>query len=203
MPGQFVDYEEAIRDMNLIQFSEVIGPLPEVMFRTWERGESYFAQDRATRRSEMLIDGEDGTWDFMKTDDYDGIEGNSESGEEGEEGKEEDDEEGGGGAFTRRDNVELEEADDHKDDAFFDMLGAWPSVPAATDEEEPLIIMAPCRSLEERFADKKPQDVDEVEEQQIVHLLRWIFQYDAAARPTAEEILGHPWFQTMGQDLAP
>lgn len=198
MPGQFVDYEEAIRDMNLIQFSEVIGPLPEVMFRTWERGESYFAQDRTTRRSEMLIDGEDGTWDFMETDDYAGIEGNSESGEEIEE---ENDEEGGGGAFTRRDNVELEEADDHKDDAFFDMLGAWPSV--STDEEEPLIIMAPCRSLEERFSDKKPQDVDEVEEQQMVHLLRWIFQYDAAARPTAEEILDHPWFQTMGQDLAP
>lgn len=198
MPGQFVGSEEAVRDINLIEFSEVIGPLPEVMFRAWERGESYFAQDRTTRRSEMLADGKEGTWDFMETDDYDGIDENSESGEEGQEGEEEeDDEEGGGVAFTRRDNAELGEADDDEDDADYAMLEAWPSVRAATDEEEPLIIMAPCRSLEERFAAKKPHDVDEAEEQQIVHLLRWIFQYDAAARPTAEEILEHPWFQSM------
>lgn len=195
MPGQFVDSDQAITDMNLIQFSEVIGPLPEGMFRAWERGESYFSQDRTTRRSEMLVDGEEGTWDFMETDDYDGSDGYSESGEEAEE---EGDEEGGGGASTRRDDIQLSEADDHEDEADYDMLEALASVSAATDEEEPLIIMAPCRSLEERSAAKKPQDVNKVEEQQIVHLLRWIFQYDAAARPTAEEILGHPWFQSMG-----
>lgn len=188
MSGHFMDSKEAIKDIHLIQFFEVIGSLPEVMFRAWEHGELYFAQDRAARRSEMLADGEDGTWDFIETDDYDDIEGNSESGEEEDDGK------GGGGTFTRRDNVELEEADDHEDDAGFDILEAWPSI----SDEEPLNIMAPCRSLEERSADKKPQNVDEVEEQQTVHLLRWIFQYDAAARLTAEEILDRPWFQAMG-----
>ncbi|KAJ4414294.1 hypothetical protein N0V82_008023 [Gnomoniopsis sp. IMI 355080] len=195
LPGQLVGSEEAVKDINLIQFSEVIGSLPETMFRAWERGESYFTQDRATRRSEMLADGEDGTWDFLETDDYDEIDGHSEN-------RAEEDEEGSRRMCTRRDNVDLEEADDHKDDAGSDMSYSWLSGSIATDEEVPLISMAPCRSLEERFADKKPPDVGEVEAQEIVHLLRWIFQYDTATRPTAEEILNHSWFQTEGQDVA-
>ncbi|KAJ4393335.1 hypothetical protein N0V93_002543 [Gnomoniopsis smithogilvyi] len=179
MPGFLVGSEEAVGDMHLIQFSQA---------------------DGKTRRSETLVDGEDGTWDFMDTNDDDDIDSNSESGEEGEE---KDDEEGGGGFSNRRNQVELLEADHYEGDAGSGMSGAWPSVSTATDEEEPLIIMAPCRSLEERFADKKPHDVDGVEEQQIVHLLCWIFQYDPTARPTAEEILNRPWFQTMGQDVVP
>lgn len=198
LPGHLVGSKDAVRDINLIQFSEVIGPLPELMFRAWERGETYFGPNRSTRRSEMLIDGEDGTWDFMEVDDYNRIGDNSESGA-GEGG--EDDNEGGEGSFTCRNQVELKEADDHEDDAEFYMSGSWPST--ATDEEEPLIIMAPCRSLEGRFADNKPQDVDELEEQQILHLLRWIFQYDAAARPSADDLLDHPWFRNTEQELAP
>lgn len=196
-PGQLVGSEEAVRDINLIQFSQVIGPLPELMFGAWERGETYFsAQDRASRRSEMLADGEDGTWDFKKFDDYNTIGENSESGEEGED----DDDGGDKGVSIGREDAEVEEANDHEDYAYLDTSGSWPSM--ATDEEEPLVVMAPCRSLEERFADKKPQGVDEVEEQQIVHLLRWIFQYDAAARPTADELLDYPWLQTMEEDVA-
>lgn len=196
-PGQLVGSKEAVRDMNLIQFSEVIGPLPELMFKVWERGETYFAQDRITRRSEFLTDGEDGTWDFIEVDDYDRMGDNSESGEEGEEDEGENEvNEGGERAPICRENDELKEANDHEDYAAFYMSGSWPSI--ATDEEDPLIIMAPCRSLEGRFAHNKPQDVDEVEEKQILHLLRSIFQYDAAARPTAEQLLDHPWFQATG-----
>lgn len=66
LPGQLVGSKEAMRDMNLIQYSEVIGPLPELIFRTWECGETYFDQDRSTRRREMLTDGEDCTWDFIE-----------------------------------------------------------------------------------------------------------------------------------------
>lgn len=200
LPGQMVGSREAVRDMNLIQFSEVIGPLPQLMFKAWQRGETYFAQDRITRRSEMLTDGKDGTWDFVEVDDSNRMGDSSESGQEGTEG-EKDEHEGGEGASICRENAELKDADDLEDYADFDMSGSWPSI--ATDEEEPLIVMAPCRSLEGRFADNKPRDVDEVEEQQVLHLLRWIFQYDAAARPTAEELLGHPWFRNMEQEVAP
>ncbi|KAI7782402.1 serine/threonine-protein kinase SRPK3 [Diaporthe eres] len=45
--------------------------------------------------------------------------------------------------------------------------------------------------LEEQFRRKKPGDIDEVEEKQILHLLRWILQYDMVKRPSAEEILRH------------
>lgn len=50
--------------------------------------------------------------------------------------------------------------------------------------------------LEEQFRQKKPEDIDEVEEKQILHSLRWTFQYDPARRPSAEEMLRHEWFQT-------
>ena len=48
-------------------------------------------------------------------------------------------------------------------------------------------------SLERQFADEKPDDIGETEEQEILHLLRWIFQYDPSRRPSTAELLDHPW----------
>lgn len=56
--------------------------------------------------------------------------------------------------------------------------------------------MARCLSLEERFREHKPEDIDEAEEEQILQFLRWIFQHDAEKRPIVDEILAHPWFHT-------
>lgn len=49
-------------------------------------------------------------------------------------------------------------------------------------------------SLELRFADEKPDDIGETESQEILHLLRWTFQYDPSRRPSTAELLNHSWF---------
>ncbi|KAF5640445.1 CMGC SRPK kinase [Fusarium sp. NRRL 52700] len=42
--------------------------------------------------------------------------------------------------------------------------------------------------------DKKCREMPEEEAQEVKKLIRWILQYDPAKRPSAEEILRHPWF---------
>jgi non-specific serine/threonine protein kinase len=36
--------------------------------------------------------------------------------------------------------------------------------------------------------------MDGREEEEVFKLLRWILEYDVSKRPSAEAILGHPWF---------
>ncbi|KAM5354712.1 hypothetical protein ACJ41O_001359 [Fusarium nematophilum] len=49
-------------------------------------------------------------------------------------------------------------------------------------------------SLEDRFDKKKPDGVGEAEQRELVQLMRWILQTDPLQRPSAAEILEHPWF---------
>ncbi|RBR20298.1 uncharacterized protein FIESC28_05262 [Fusarium coffeatum] len=73
------------------------------------------------------------------------------------------------------------------------------SLGAESDEEMsdtssvPLAYPGEYSSLERQFADEKPDDIRETEEQEILHLLRWIFQYDPSRRPSTAELLDHPW----------
>ncbi|EWG44697.1 CMGC/SRPK protein kinase [Fusarium verticillioides 7600] len=48
-------------------------------------------------------------------------------------------------------------------------------------------------TMEEAF-DKESPEMTELEAQEVKKLIRWILQYDPAKRPSAEEILRHPWF---------
>ncbi|KAF6794952.1 serine/threonine-protein kinase SRPK3 [Colletotrichum musicola] len=54
----------------------------------------------------------------------------------------------------------------------------------------------PYNSLEKLVNAHKAAEVDEEEEGQIVSLLRSIFQYDAARRPSAADLLQHPWLSS-------
>ncbi|KAH7184530.1 kinase-like domain-containing protein [Fusarium flagelliforme] len=49
-------------------------------------------------------------------------------------------------------------------------------------------------SLQHQLTDEKPDDIKEAEEEEILHLLRWIFQYDPSHRPSTAKLLDHPWF---------
>ncbi|KAJ3544981.1 hypothetical protein NM208_g2747 [Fusarium decemcellulare] len=51
-------------------------------------------------------------------------------------------------------------------------------------------------SLEDQFNVEKPSDIDEAEGTNILHLLRWIFQYDPAHRPSTKDIISHAWFSS-------
>lgn len=64
---------QATEDMSLVQFSEILGPLPADMFAAWERGASYFGPDRISRRSETLPEGEEDTSNLGDIDYFDHV----------------------------------------------------------------------------------------------------------------------------------
>lgn len=53
----------------------------------------------------------------------------------------------------------------------------------------------PIESIETAFVLNKPTEVDDEEGYVILNLLRYILKYDPAKRPSAVEILDHPWFK--------
>ena len=57
--------------------------------------------------------------------------------------------------------------------------------------EESLMMEQNC--MEEAF-DAAAPEIDELEARQVKELIRWILQYEPAERPSAKEILAHPWF---------
>lgn len=59
------------------------------------------------------------------------------------------------------------------------------------DQEEPYI----DDPLEVRFKEHKPNNIDDMEADVITSLIRSILKYDPLQRPSAEELLKHPWFQ--------
>jgi len=53
----------------------------------------------------------------------------------------------------------------------------------------------PFDSLEKLFGKYKPDDINEEEEEQVLSLLRSIFQYDSSTRPSVTDLLEHPWIK--------
>lgn len=90
-PSSWLDADDAVRDVSLIQFSEVLGPLRETMFNAWTRGSSYFAEDRKTRLPDVLDpDGRNDAFDSV-------MRVGPDSGEsEGEDARDEGEEDGEG-----------------------------------------------------------------------------------------------------------
>lgn len=59
-------------------------------------------------------------------------------------------------------------------------------------DEEPYI----HDSIEIMFANNKSPEIGDEEAAILVPLMRRILEYDPAQRPTAEELLKHPWFSS-------
>lgn len=51
--------------------------------------------------------------------------------------------------------------------------------------------------LEDQLRNCKLEDMDEEGVQEVSRLLRWIMEYDASKRPSAEALLAHPWFSSV------
>lgn len=49
-------------------------------------------------------------------------------------------------------------------------------------------------SLETRFREEKSSDINEKEEEIVIDLLRSALRYEPDMRPSAEQLLSHPWF---------
>jgi PAS domain-containing protein len=50
-------------------------------------------------------------------------------------------------------------------------------------------------SLEKLFEKNKPEDIDEAEAEVVTALIRQILKYEPSQRPSALELLQHPWFR--------
>ena len=148
---------ETLDDAHLIQLTEVIGPLPEQISRSWRRGSCYF--------------------DASSTRTYN---------PEGDESLDDDSSSGSESCISEDGLSESGDAES--------TLSEYDA--ATSNSEDELARVRLSEPLEDKFRQKKPGDIDEVEEKQILHLLRWVFQYDPIKRPSAEEILRHEWFQT-------
>ncbi|QKX57758.1 uncharacterized protein TRUGW13939_04878 [Talaromyces rugulosus] len=58
----------------------------------------------------------------------------------------------------------------------------------------------PSPSLEQAFDKEKPVDIDDEEGYIIKGILRCILDYDPAKRPSASELLKHPWFSAIASE---
>ena len=59
----------------------------------------------------------------------------------------------------------------------------------------PMEQLLPSESIETVFGLNKSTELDDEEGHVILNLLRFILNYDSAKRPSAVEILDHPWFK--------
>ncbi|KAJ9150832.1 SKY1-Protein serine kinase [Pleurostoma richardsiae] len=136
------EFDEETNDEHLIQFVEVLGPLPVTLSKQWRRGDKYFGPDG--KRLQPANEEEEG-------------EGEGDSGED------------------------LPDAESLPSDA--------------SSSSVPLALADTFDPLEKQFGDEKIAEIEPSEEREIIDLLRWVLQYDVEKRPSATEILGHPWFK--------
>lgn len=60
--------------------------------------------------------------------------------------------------------------------------------------DQPFIELEKDEPFETRFHREKACDIDDNEEDSVMDLLRQILRYEPEKRPSAEELLSHPWF---------
>ena len=58
----------------------------------------------------------------------------------------------------------------------------------------PNIELLQADSLETCFHDEKRCEIDANEEESVIDMLKQILRYEPEKRPSAEELLSHPWF---------
>lgn len=56
-------------------------------------------------------------------------------------------------------------------------------------------IILPSESIETVFEQEKPTELDDEEGAIVLNLLRQVFRYEPEKRPSANDVLNHPWFK--------
>ena len=164
--------DEMTNDEHLIQFSEVLGPLPRDFAVRWRRRDRYYDEDGKRLHVINKRRGRGG-----------GGSGTDDGGDEG-------------GDYGDYDDGDGDDGDDGKarDEARPDS----PTSEAALSESSSFWLADPgeLASLEDQLRELKPDDMDDDEVNEVSRLLRWILEYDASKRPSVEAILAHPWFSS-------
>ncbi|KAH6632835.1 kinase-like domain-containing protein [Chaetomium tenue] len=170
--------DEGINDEHLIQLSEVLGPLPAELASHWRRRGRYYDTDG--KRLEATIN-HGGAGDESDDGDgmgHDGVNGDDfvdlDDGDDGDDGNDGNDGQAQGEAIP-----DLPMDDDMSESSDFWLANVGEFLP-----------------LEDQLRDLKPEDMDDAEMDEVAGLLRWILEYDASKRPSAEAILAHPWLSS-------
>ncbi|KAF4339008.1 CMGC SRPK kinase [Fusarium beomiforme] len=64
------------------------------------------------------------------------------------------------------------------------------------DNDPPLACLGKFLSLEDQIKEEKPVELGDSEADEVLSLLRWIFQYDPARRPSTSDLLNHRWLHS-------
>ena len=163
--------DEMTNDEHLIQFSEILGPLPGGFAARWRRRDRYYDEDG---KRLYVISNRRGRGDAGSGTDDDGGDG----GDVGDDG--------------------VHDADDDYGKARDEASPDSPTSETTLSESSSFWLADPgeIASLENQLRDLKPDDMDEDEVNEVSRLLRWILEYDASQRPSVEAILAHPWFSS-------
>ena len=160
------DEEEDQDDEHFLQFSGILGPLPQHILSRWPRANLYYDSEGRQREKHP----------------------EKPRNEEGSETE-----------LARKERAEDEQLPGgHVDgDTPGDHLGGE-AIPGddhgGDNDSEDAYDIPPLLSLEGYFNEYKRADVSDKEAAAITELIRLVLQYDPKKRPSAVELLKHPWF---------
>jgi hypothetical protein len=162
--------DESADDDHLVELNDVLEPLPDFWLKEkWPRAGKFFGPNRERFNPYSEEDAEMEVMDDIDSEEMDDTsieEMDNADSKELEEAHQEEEEEEEGKEEERGDG------DDKMED------GIWINDP-----------------LEKLFEKNKPADIDEAEAEVVTALIRQILKYEPSQRPSALELLQHPWFR--------
>ena len=170
------DELEEADDDHILDLIDVLQPLPDNLMSKWPRAEKWIGPNGERLQPPERDNGD--MW-FDESDDAAASD------------VEFSDDELRDGTELKPDTREVGRANE---DDYVDIADKTDFPPPPSDfeiPEGPII----SESLELQFEKNKPEDIDAVESKVITRLIREILQYEPSKRPTAEQLLRHPWFK--------
>jgi non-specific serine/threonine protein kinase len=187
------ELDQETNDEHLIQFTEVLGALPEGLSSSWERRRKYYDTDwkrLSIVKLDESDDGETGVDDDDGEDDEKATIGNKRSFSDLTDSEHQPTKK----TKQAGDNKMLADLHRLHDDGDSSLPASPRSRSFRSSFSDMLANPGTFDPLEQQLRNYKPSDMDGAEEQEVLGLLRWILQYDTSKRPSAEEILRYPWF---------
>ncbi|KAI9672343.1 MAG: hypothetical protein M1817_003365 [Caeruleum heppii] len=160
-------------DDHLLQITELLGDLPDKIFSRWSHGTLYFGPNRERIRWELMEETEGPPDPSLQPDDQDDPAPWDISDEEDDKDRK-----------PRSPLPDSPPAEDLPEAGHFD-FGVHDDLPNEFGARPP---------LEEYFKTRKPKYMSDEEASVVLSLLRQCLQLDSADRPTATQLLQHPFF---------
>ena len=167
--------DESADDDHLLELNDVLEPLPDSWLKEkWPRADRFFGPNR--ERLNPYSEENVGTEELDDTD----------SMEMDDAGTEEMDD-------TSTEEMDTEEMDNAETEELGEVQKDGEECDDGNEKmQDGSLINDP---LEKLFEKNKPEDIDKAEAEVVTALIRQILKYEPSQRPSAMELLQHPWFQ--------